>query len=70
MTEKLGPCFLAFGRYVNAFSCSAMRSTGELFLNPRNELSKLWTDPSLDEVDHEVLLVERLGFGLPSSTRG
>ena len=69
ITVKPGPWAFFLGRYSNDFSCSAMRSTGEPFLNPRNDLSKLWSEPALDEVDADALLAERLEFDLLSPVR-
>lgn len=69
ITAKAGPCPLFFGKYDDAFSCSAIRSTGEPFLNPRSDLSKLSSEPLL-ETDDDVLLPERLDFALPSPALG
>ena len=73
---KDGPSVLLFGGLVDAFSCSATRSTGDLVcgrdggFSRRNGYSKASSKSTPDDVDDALSLGERLGSGLLSSARG
>ena len=73
---KAGPSVLLFGDFVDAFSCSATRSIGDLVcgrdggLSRRNGYSKALSESPADDVDDALSLGERLGSGLLSSTIG
>ena len=75
-TVKPGTSFLLFGPYVNPFSCSAIRSTGDRVrgldggLNRRSGLPEASSEPLSDDADDPVSLAERLGPGIPSPARG
>lgn len=73
---RAGPSLLLFGGFVDAFSCSATRFTGDLVcgrdggLSRRNGDSKASSKSPPDDADDALSLGERLGSGLPSSGRG
>ena len=61
-----------FGIYDKSFSCSTMRSTGDLLfcfgggLNRRNGLSRVSLELLVvEDAEELVLLMERSGFALP-----
>ena len=73
---KAGPSVLLFDGFVDIFSCSATRSTGDLVcgrdggLSRRDGYSKASLKSPPEDVDDAVSLGERLGSGLLSSARG
>ena len=76
ITVKPGPSVLLFGDFVDAFSYSATRLTGDLVcgrdggLSRRNGCSKASSNSLPDEADDALSLARSLGFGLLSSGRG
>lgn len=75
-TVKAGPSFLLFGDFVEAFSCSSTRSTGDLVcgrdggLSRRNGYSKASSKSLPEDVDDALSVAKRRGSGLLSSARG
>ena len=73
---KAGPSILVFDDFIDAFSCSATRSTGDLVcgrdggFSRRNGYSKASSKSPPDDLDDALSLGERLGSGLLSLSRG
>ena len=73
---KAGPSILVFDDFIDAFSCSATRSTGDLVccrddgFSRRNEYSKASSESPPDDLDDALSLGERLDSGLLPSSRG